>query len=120
MDPVSRESPMRPLACLLAVTLAAPAGAAEVKVQRGLAYAEPKNERQTLDVYAPAEGKDYPVVLWIHGGGWKAGDKKSAAPKAQAFVDQGYVLVAANYRFAPAVTIKEMTGDVAQAIRWIH
>ena len=50
--------------------------AAEPKVHRELSYAEPKNERQMLDVYAPIEGKDHPVVVWIHGGGWQAGDKK--------------------------------------------
>jgi acetyl esterase/lipase len=49
--------------------------AAEPKIQRDIPYAEPKNERQTLDVYAPADAKNRPIVFWIHGGGWQAGDK---------------------------------------------
>jgi acetyl esterase/lipase len=85
-----------------------------------LAYAEPKNERQTLDVYAPSAGKDLPVVLWIHGGGWKAGNKSSVQKKPQAFVDRGFVFVSTNYRFYPQVTVKEMTGDIARAIHWVH
>ena len=102
------------------VLLASAAVAAEPKVQRDLAYAEPKTERRTLDVYAPAEGQDHPVVVWIHGGGWRAGNKGGVQQKPQAFVDKGYVFVSINYRFVPQVTVKEMTGDVAKAIRWVH
>ena len=102
---------------LLAVT---PLAAAESKVHRDLAYAEPKNERQTLDVYAPAEGKDHPIIVYIHGGGWKAGDKKGVQKKPQAFTDKGFVFVSTNYRFVPNVTVKEMTADIAKAIRFVH
>jgi acetyl esterase/lipase len=94
--------------------------ASEPKVHRDLAYAEPKSERQTLDVYAPPEGKNLPIVVWIHGGGWRAGDKANVQKKPQAFVDKGFVFVSANYRFVPKVTVKEMTGDIAKAIRWAH
>src|SRR5947209_14225766 len=111
---------MRILSPLLALFFASPVLAAEPKVHRGIAYAEPKNERQMLDVYAPAKGKDLPVVLWIHGGGWRAGDKSSVQKKPQAFADKGFIFVATNYRFVPKVTVKEMTGDIAKAIRWVH
>ena len=94
--------------------------AEEAKLHRGLAYAQPKNERQTLDVYAAAKGKNQPVVLWIHGGGWRKGDKADVQKKPQAFVDRGFVFVSCNYRFVPDVTGKEMTGDIARAIRWVH
>jgi len=105
------------LACLLPATALF---AAEPKVHRDLAYTEPKNERQTLDVYAPTEGKDHPVVVWIHGGGWQAGDKTEVQTKPQAFVDKGMVFVSINYRLLPKATIKQMAGDVAKAIRWTH
>jgi acetyl esterase/lipase len=103
------------VACLLVATTA---HAADLHVHRDLAYAEPKNERQTLDVYAPTEGKDRPVVFWIHGGGWQRGNKSEVQAKPRAFVDKGFVFVSTNYRFVPNVTIKEMVGDVAKAIRW--
>jgi acetyl esterase/lipase len=89
-------------------------------VQRDLPYAEPKNQRQTLDVYAPTEGKDHPIIFWIHGGGWQAGDKTDVQVKPQAFVKKGFVFVSTNYRFVPKVTIKQMAGDIAKAIRWVH
>ena len=100
--------------------LSAPLHAAEPKVRRDVAYAEPKNERQTLDVYAPAEGKGRPIVFWIHGGGWKAGDKKGVQKKPQVFTDKGFVFVTTHYRFIPDVTVKEMADDIAKAIRWVR
>jgi acetyl esterase/lipase len=100
--------------------LSTPALADEPQVHRDIAYAEPKNERQTLDVYAPKEGKNHPVVFWIHGGGWQRGDKSDVQVKPRAFVDRGFVFVSTNYRFVPTVTIKEMAGDIARSIRWVH
>ena len=47
---------MRMLTPLLLFCFASPLRAGEPKVRRGLPYAEPKNERQMLDVYAPTEG----------------------------------------------------------------
>src|SRR5262249_5003934 len=94
--------------------------AAEPKIHRDLPYAEPKNERQLLDVYAPSEGTNHSIVFWIHGGGWKAGNKSGVQKKPQQFVAKGYVLFSTNYRFVPAVTVKEMTSDIAKAIRWVH
>jgi acetyl esterase/lipase len=109
---------MKSLAILF--LLATPLFAAEPKVSRDLAYAEPKNERHTLDVYAPTEGKDHPIIVWIHGGGWRNGSKSGVQNKPQSFVDKGFVFVSVNYRFVPQVTVKEMTGDIAKAIKWVH
>jgi arylformamidase len=94
--------------------------AVEPKVYRDLAYVEPKNERQTLDVYAPAEGKDHPVVFWIHGGGWVMGDKSSVQGKPLAFVDRGFVFVSTNYRLLPHVDMETIIRDVAKSLGWVH
>jgi len=113
-------STMRIIPVLALVFLAGPIFAGEPKVHRGIPYAEPKNERQMLDVYAPTQCKNLPVVIWIHGGGWRVGDKSEVYHKPQAFADKGFVFVSINYRFIPNVTIKQMLGDVAKAIRWTH
>ena len=39
------------------------------------------HERQKVDIYLPPGAKDLPVVFWIHGGGWQAGDKKDGQIK---------------------------------------
>lgn len=103
------------LALLLAVSSAL---AADPVTQREIPYAEPRSERQMLDLYAPAEGKNHPIVIWIHGGGWEKGDKADMGLKPQACVDRGYLLVSVDYRLLPGVTIKQMTADVAKAVRW--
>jgi arylformamidase len=114
------ETTMRILANLLVLCLVSPLAAGELKVHRGLPYAGTKNERQTLDVHAPAAGKNLPVVVWIHGGGWQRGDKSEVHHKPQVFAAKGYVFVSINYRLLPEVTIQQMAGDVAKAIRWVH
>ena len=111
---------MRTTAFLL-LFVASPLLAAQPKTQRDVPYTDPKNERQTLDVFSPNEGKNHPVVVWIHGGGWQAGDKTDVQKKPQAFTDKGFVFISINYRLLPNnVTIKQMAGDVAKAIRWSH
>ena len=117
---IERRKEMRILAHLLVLTLlASPAvAAAEMKVQRDVPYAEPKAERRMLDVYSLTEGKGHPIVVWIHGGGWRGGNKTTVQKKPQAFVDNGFVFVSTTYRFVPEVTVKEMAGDIAKAIRW--
>lgn len=78
--------------------------------------------RQILDVhYKKSEvAKKKPVVLWVHGGAWKFGNKThSIGPKANAFVNKGYILVAMNYRFHPDACWHEQASDVAAATKWI-
>jgi acetyl esterase/lipase len=99
---------------------AALALADEPQAHRDLAYGEPKNQRQTLDVYAPKVGKNHSIVFWIHGGGWQAGDKTDVQVKPQAFMEKGVVFVSMNYRLLPDASIMQMAGDVAKAIRWVH
>jgi arylformamidase len=107
-------------ASAILLLIASPAFAAEMKVARDIAYAAPASEQRSLDVYAPAMGSGHPVVVWIHGGGWRQGDKRAVQQKPQAFVDRGFVFVSIGYRFVPEVTVREMTGDVAKAVRWAH
>jgi acetyl esterase/lipase len=109
---------MRILAAVLC--LASPGLAVEPQVQRDLAYVEPKNERQTLDVYSPAAGEQHPIIVWVHGGGRSQGQKGGVQKKPEAFVDRGFVFVSINYRFVPTAALKEIVGDVAKAIHWVH
>lgn len=92
----------------------------KLRVTRDIPYAEPTHERNMLDVYAPADAKNLPVVFWIHGGGWQTGDKTSVQQKPQAFVDHGFVFVSTNYRLLPDVDMGTIVRDVAHAIRWVH
>ncbi|HEX5445939.1 MAG TPA: alpha/beta hydrolase [Pirellulales bacterium] len=100
--------------------LAGSALAVEPKTHRDVPYAEPKNERQTLDIYTPPDAQNLPVVFWIHGGGWQVGDKSSVKHKPQAFVDRGFVFVSTNYRLLPKVEMETIFRDVAKSLGWVH
>ncbi len=88
--------------------------------KHNIPYAETANERQMLDVYAPDNAKNLPVVFWIHGGGWQVGDKTSVQLKPKVFVEKGYVFVATNYRFLPKVDMETIVRDVAKSMHWVH
>ena len=78
------------------------------------------HERHVLDIYAPAGAKDLPVMFWIHGGGWQAGDKSSVQQKPQWFMDHGFVFVSTNYRLLPNVDMGTLIRDVAKSLGWVH
>src|SRR5437868_4711063 len=92
----------------LLVVLAVAAGTRAQDVKRDIPYAEKAHERQVLDVYSPKGAKNLPVVFWVHGGGWQAGDKKDVQLKPQAFNEAGFVFVSTNYRLLPAADM----GDI--------
>ncbi len=102
-------------------TLSVIASAAQgLQITRDIPYAQPAQERQMLDVYAPANARNLPVVFWIHGGGWTTGSKNDVHAKPQAFGDKGFVFVSTNYRFLPHVEMYTLTRDVMKSVRWVH
>jgi acetyl esterase/lipase len=89
-------------------------------VKRDIPYASPAADRQVLDVHSPAAASRAPVVFWIHGGGWQAGDKTDVQVKPAYFTDQGFVFVAPNYRLLPQVEMEVLVRDVARGLGWVH
>lgn len=96
------------------------AQAVETVVVRDIPYVESGHARQVLDVYAPVAAKSVPVVFWIHGGGWQAGDKSEVRLKPQVFVDRGFVFVSTNYRLLPQVDMDTLIRDIAKSLHWVH
>lgn len=99
------------------------ADVADLRVERDIPYAGSKDEDKglrSLDVYAPKSGGGHAIVVWVHGGGWRKGDKAQVGVKPRAFADRGFILVSVNYRLVPAVTYKEQADDVARGIAWAH
>ncbi|MFQ5503633.1 MAG: alpha/beta fold hydrolase [Planctomycetota bacterium] len=75
----------------------------------------------SLDVYAPGRGSKHPVLVMIHGGGWRRGDKWGAARlKSRYFTERGFVFVSINYRLSPAVKHPAHVQDVARALAFVH
>jgi acetyl esterase/lipase len=87
---------------------------------RELAYGS--DPLQRLDFYAGPKGRSLPpLVVNVHGGGWKQGDKGNATGKSKAphFFAQGYAFASINYRLVPSATVEQQAADVASALAWL-
>jgi len=97
-----------------------PAGA---RLLRDVTYGS--DPAQCMDVYLPAPAPigstraAAPVILMVHGGGWRHGDKTNARVvenKVKRWVARGWVLVSVNYRLQQSVNPVQQAGDVAMAL----
>ncbi len=89
-------------------------------LKSNIPYVENGHARHVLDIYAPPNAMDAPVLFWIHGGGWQAGDKTSVQVKPKWFTDKGFVFVSTNYRLLPEVDMGTLIRDVAKAFGWVE
>jgi arylsulfatase A-like enzyme/acetyl esterase/lipase len=92
------------------------------KVERDLRYRElPGVDANllSLDIYAPKDAKNLPVMIYTHGGGWQGGDKANCIAKAAHFTQAGFVFASINYRLSPAVTHPAHIEDVVAALAWM-
>lgn len=99
--------------------------AADVRILSDIAYksnsalTEYEKSRCKLDVYLPASGENFPVIVWFHGGALKGGSKESVKPIAERFVHAGIAVVAVNYRLSPKATYPAYLDDSAAAFAWV-
>lgn len=78
-------------------------------------------QRMKLDVYQPANQSGLaPVVMFIYGGAWRAGDRFEYEFAGRAFAAAGFVTVIADYRMYPEVKYPEFLEDNARAMKWIE
>ena len=85
---------MKHLLFVIAMVVVVPAGQAQITPSKSnIPYVENGHDRHVLDVYAPKDAKNLPVVFWIHGGGWQVGGKSDVRLKPKWFMDRGFVFV---------------------------
>ena len=85
---------------------------------RDMEYVPNGHERQKLDLYLPRDGKNWPLVVWIHGGAWRGGDKER--PPALRLLRSGYAVASINYRLSQHATFPAQLEDCKAAIRWLR
>jgi len=92
--------------------------AAEPEVLRDIEYFRPNDYPLLLDLYLPEEAKNtaVPVVIWVHGGGWKNGSKKNS--KASWLAEEGYAVISINYRLTDVAQWPAQIDDCREAVRW--
>lgn len=102
----------------------APAIAADrVEVSRDIPYAEGKPEdanKHKLDLYLPKGKQNFPVLMFVHGGYWRNGDRSQYAGFGNRFAAEGTGVVIPSYRLAPDNPHPAQIEDVASAFAWVH
>lgn len=91
--------------------------AAQPDAEIGLKYGP--RERQVLDIFWPATGRDVPIAMFIHGGYWQALDKDFFSHLAQGFQGHGIALAVPSYDLCPHVSLAELTEQVRGAAGYI-
>ncbi len=72
-------------------------------------------ERCRLDLYFPQGTKIFKTIVWFHGGGLTAGNKYIP----EQLKNQGYAVVAVNYRLYPQIKAPDYIDDAAAAVAWV-
>ena len=90
-----------------------------VVVERDIAYVKNGHERHKLDLYLPEKSNEArPLVVWIHGGGWRNGSKNNCP--AVPLVNRGFVVASINYRLSGHAVFPAQINDCKAAIRWLR
>lgn len=88
------------------------------KLSSNIAFDEASSLK--LDVYAPENAKNAPVVVFFFGGRWEEGSKEQYKFVGQALAARGMVAVIPDYRLYPSVKFPGFLIDNAKAVRWAH
>jgi arylformamidase len=86
---------------------------------RDVHYAE--HERNVLDLWEAKSSKPTPLLVYIHGGGWRGGDKSALPPRTLQFMLEHNVSVASiNYRYSSMARLPAPVHDAARAIQFLR
>ncbi|WP_461633850.1 alpha/beta hydrolase fold domain-containing protein [Labilibaculum euxinus] len=79
------------------------------------------NRKLRMDVFLPNRdcGQKRPVVMMIHGGGWRSGNKSHLVPMAQQLAADGYVTASVEYRLSIEAIYPAAIYDLKEAIRFL-
>lgn len=111
---------MRLILAVLALVMAT-AATGEPRQTRDIAYGPDRSQR--LDVYRDDTTINGPVIVMLHGGGWKRGSKSMPGvwkDKAAWWVPRGYVFVSVETRLLPEARPDEQAEDFARAVAFVQ
>lgn len=75
---------------------------------------------QTMQYWRPSR-PDAPLVIFVHGGGWRMGSKENATGKTKVahLTGEGYAIASIDYHLVPQGTVEQQAGDVAAAVAYV-
>jgi acetyl esterase/lipase len=91
-----------------------------VTVYPDLAYANNGSPSQKLDLYVPKEGRNLPLIIYVHGGAFLMGDKRKWIRYQFGYLNQGYAMASINYRLSEEATFPAQIEDCKAAVRWLR
>ncbi len=93
------------------------------RVMRDVTYSTIDGVNLKMDIYYPqTDSSSYPVVMYVHGGGWTSGSKSSGAGMRDVptLLDHGYAVASIDYRLAPRWKFPAQIEDVKCAVRYLR
>jgi len=80
--------------------------------------------KHKLDLFLPEKEKKIPMVILVHGGGWKRGDRRALIDVygdiGRSLAANGIGVAAMSYRLVPEYSVEDQLLDVAAALSWVH
>lgn len=92
----------------------------EVRIDRGISFAKLDGIKLKLNVYKPLSVGQNPSIVVIYGGGWQNGTPDKNEPFSCYMANQGYTVVAIDYRHAPQYRFPTQLNDVYLALQYIR
>ncbi len=105
-----------------APSLTLPAGemSADVEVHKNIPYVNDGLPKHELDVYLPKGKMNFPVMVFLHGGSWKSGDRTAYPLFGSRFAKTGIGVVIPSYRLMPKNPHPAQIDDAAAAYAWAY
>ena len=85
---------------------------------RDVVYAPRDTGDLKLDIYLPRGPGPFPVVIWVHGGGWLEGNRDN--PPGTALLSRGFALVSIDYRLSQVAKFPAQIDDMKDAVRFLR
>ncbi len=90
-----------------------------VEIQRDLQYKSAYG-KNNFDLYLPKSGGRHPLILWVHGGAFVAGDKIGVENWGVMLAGQGYATAVMNYEWAPEAAYPAQIIQITEALKAIR
>ncbi|MCC6491830.1 MAG: alpha/beta hydrolase [Pirellulales bacterium] len=92
-----------------------------VSVQKGIEYGKAGDASLQLDLYSAKDlAAPAPALVFIHGGGWKGGNRQVYHNYCVRFAERGYVAATVSYRLSGVAPFPAAVEDVKRAVRWLR
>ena len=105
----------------LLILVAAARSDSDIVIERDLVYGKGADLELKLDLATPVKGDGpFPAVVFLHGEGWRAGNRQQMGHFIEGMARLGYVGVTVDYRLVPTARFPAQLEDCKAAVRWLR